>query len=98
MNHKQSVINTLLDRDDTIPSSIMMINAKNGNMSSRYQERTAISIKVIKNCNSIRNLPLADRAPGNNKGLILTECDVCTVKYLPEVFVQTERRRSEVCA
>jgi hypothetical protein len=33
----------------------------------------------------------------NNKGL-LTESEVCTEKYLPEVFVQTERRRSEVCA
>ena len=32
-----------------------------------------------------------------NKGL-LTECEVCTGKYLPEVFVQTERRRSEICA
>ena len=29
---------------------------------------------------------------------LLTECEVCTGKYLPEVFVQTERRRSEVCA
>ena len=25
-----------------------------------------------------------------------TECEVCTRKHLPEVFVQTERRRSEV--
>ena len=33
----------------------------------------------------------------NTKGL-LTECEVCTGKYLPEVFVQTERRMSEVCA
>ena len=31
------------------------------------------------------------------KGL-LTECEGCTGKYLPEVFLQTERRRSEVCA
>jgi hypothetical protein len=29
---------------------------------------------------------------------LLTESEVCTGKYLPEVFVQTERRRSEVCA
>ena len=29
---------------------------------------------------------------------LLTECEVCTGKYLPEVFVQTERRRSEICA
>ena len=29
---------------------------------------------------------------------LLTECEVCTVKYLPEVFVQTGRRRSQVCA
>ena len=33
----------------------------------------------------------------STKGL-LTECEVCRGKYLPEVFVQTERRRSEVCA
>ena len=24
-------------------------------------------------------------------------CEVCTGKYLPEVFVQTEQRRSEIC-
>ena len=30
--------------------------------------------------------------------IILTECEVCTEKYLPGVFVQTERRRSNVCA
>ena len=29
---------------------------------------------------------------------LLTEREVCTGKYLPEVFVQTERRRSEVYA
>jgi hypothetical protein len=29
---------------------------------------------------------------------LLTECEVCTGKYLPEVLVQRERRRSEVCA
>ena len=29
---------------------------------------------------------------------LLTEREVCTGKYLPEVFVQTERRGSEVCA
>ena len=28
---------------------------------------------------------------------LLTECEICTRKYLPEVFIQTERRRSEVC-
>ena len=28
---------------------------------------------------------------------LLTQCDVCVGKYLPEVFVQT-KRRSEVCA
>ena len=33
----------------------------------------------------------------DNKGL-LTECEVCAGKYLPEIFVQTERRRSDVCA
>jgi hypothetical protein len=33
----------------------------------------------------------------NIKGL-LTESEVCMGKYLPEVFLQTERRRSEVCA
>jgi hypothetical protein len=33
----------------------------------------------------------------NIKGL-LTESEVCTGKYLPEIFVQTERRKSEVCA
>ena len=33
----------------------------------------------------------------NTKDL-LTECEVCIGKYLSEVFVQTERRRSEVCA
>ena len=29
---------------------------------------------------------------------LLTECEVCSGKYFPESFVQTERRRSEVCA
>ena len=29
---------------------------------------------------------------------LLTECEVCKEKYLPEVFVQIERRRSEVFA
>ena len=29
---------------------------------------------------------------------LLTECEVCTGKYLPEVFVQTKRRKREVCA
>ena len=29
---------------------------------------------------------------------LLTKCEVCTGKYLPEVFVQTEPRRSGVCA
>ena len=33
----------------------------------------------------------------NIKGL-LTDSEVCTGKYLPEVFVQTERRRSEICS
>ena len=28
---------------------------------------------------------------------LLTECEVCTEKYLPEAFVRTERRRREVC-
>ena len=28
---------------------------------------------------------------------LLTECKVCTGKYLSEVFVQTVRRKSEVC-
>ena len=27
----------------------------------------------------------------------LTECEVCTGKYYPRFFVQTEQRRSEVC-
>ena len=36
----------------------------------------------------IRDIPL----------ILLTEIEVCMGKYLPEVFVQTERRRSEVCA
>ena len=29
---------------------------------------------------------------------LLTECEVCAEKYLLEVFIQTDRRRSEVCA
>ena len=29
---------------------------------------------------------------------LLTEREVCTGNYFPEVFVQTERRRSEICA
>ena len=29
---------------------------------------------------------------------LLTKCEVCTGKYLPEVFEQIERRRNEVCA
>ena len=33
-----------------------------------------------------------------NNDYLLTECEVCTEKYLPEVFAQTERRRSVVSA
>ena len=29
---------------------------------------------------------------------LLIETEVCTGKYLPEIFVETERRRSEICA
>ena len=34
----------------------------------------------------------------SNIDYLLTECDVCTGKYLAEVFVQTQRRRSELSA
>ena len=34
----------------------------------------------------------------NQIDYLLTECEVCTGKYLPEVFMQTERQRSVVCA
>ena len=33
-----------------------------------------------------------------NTDYLLTECEVCRGKYLPEVLVQTKRRRREVCA
>ena len=36
-------------------------------------------------------------SPSEYNDYLLTECEVFTGKYLPEVFVQTERRRSEVC-
>ena len=32
-----------------------------------------------------------------NIDYLLTDCEVCTGKYLLEVFVKTERRREEVC-
>jgi hypothetical protein len=52
------------------------------------------SIQFIVTGCPVRNI---ERFICDIKGL-LTESDVCTGKYLREVFVQTERRRSEVCA
>ena len=39
-----------------------------------------------------------ERFLGSNNKDLLTECEVCTGKYCLSFFVQTERRRSEVCA
>ena len=44
---------------------------------------------------SVINILSTKKNQCNNKDL-LTECEVCTRKYFPLVFVQTKRRRSEV--